>query len=87
MEIQNASTAPSKSNQMRNVNIVQWESRNITQPAEIDDRKSGVIPFVVNAGMNITTNNFYILIKERRFFVWSICSVQLIFYILFYHLA
>ena len=61
MEIQNASTTPSKSNQLRNVNTVRWESRNITtQPGEIDDRKSKVIAFVVNAGMNITVNNFYI---------------------------
>ena len=31
-----------------------------TQPGEIDDRKSEVIAFVVNAGMNITANNFNI---------------------------
>ena len=48
-------------NQLRNVNTVRWESRNITtQPGEIDDRKSEVIVFVVNAGMNSTINNFYI---------------------------
>ena len=29
-----------------------------TQPGEIDDRKSTVITFVVNAGMNITANNY-----------------------------
>ena len=61
MEIQNASTTPSKFNQLRNVNTVRWESWNITtQPREINDRKSEVIAFVVNAGMNVTTNNFYI---------------------------
>ena len=31
-------------------------------PWEINDRKSEVIIFVVNAGMNVTTNNFYIYI-------------------------
>ena len=58
MEIQNASTTPSKSNQLRNVNTVWWESWNVTtQPWEINDhRKSEVIAFVVNAGMNVTTN-------------------------------
>ena len=61
MEIQNASTTPSKSNQLRNVNTVGWESRNVTtQPWEINYRENEVIAFVVNAGMNITTNNFYI---------------------------
>ena len=61
MEIQNAGTTPSKSNQLRNVNAVRWESSNVTtQPWEINDRKSEVIAFVVNAGMNVTTNNFYI---------------------------
>ena len=59
MEIGNASATPSKSNQLRNVNTIRWESRNITtQPGEIDDRKSEVIAFVVNAGMNINANNF-----------------------------
>ena len=59
MEIQNASTTPSKSKQLINVNTVRWESRNITtQLGEIDDRKSEVIVFVVNAGMNITVNYF-----------------------------
>ena len=70
METQNTSTAPSKSNHMRNVNTVRWESRNITtQLGEIDNRKSEVIAFVVDVDMNI--NNFYIEIKERSFFVWS----------------
>ena len=63
MEIQNASTTPSKSNQLRNVNTVRWESRDVTtQPWEINYRKTEVIAFVVNAGMNVTTNNFYIYI-------------------------
>ena len=62
MEILNASTTPSKSNQLRNVNTVRWESRNITiQPGEIDDRESEFIAFVVKAGiMNIIADNFYI---------------------------
>ena len=61
MEIQNASTTPSKSNQMRNINTVRWESWNVnTHLWEINDSKSEVIGFVVNAGMNVTTNNFYI---------------------------
>ena len=60
-EIQNASTSPSKSNQLRNVNTVRWESWNvIAQPWEINNRKSEVIALVVNAGMNVTDNNFYI---------------------------
>ena len=61
MEIQNASTTSSKSNQLRNVNAVGWESWNVTtQPWEINNRKSEVIAFVVNAGMNVTANNFNI---------------------------
>ena len=61
MEIQNASTASRKYNQLRNVNTVRWESGNVTtQPWEINNRKSEVIAFVVNAGMNVTANNFYI---------------------------
>ena len=61
IEIRNASATPSKSYQLRNVNTIRWESRNITtQPGENDDRKSDVIAFVVNAGMNITANNFNI---------------------------
>ena len=60
MEIQNATTS-SKSNQLRNVNTVRWETGNVTtQPWEINNRKSEVIAFVVNAGMNVTANNFYI---------------------------
>ena len=61
MKIQNASTTPSKSNQLRNVNTVRWESLNVTtQSWEIHDRKSEIIAFVVNAGMNVTANNIYI---------------------------
>ena len=60
MEIVNASTRPSKSNQLRNVNNVRSESRNTSQSGEIDDRKSEVIAFDVNAGMNIIANYFYI---------------------------
>ena len=64
MEIQNASTTSIKSNYItncENVNTVRWESGNVTtQPWEINNRKSEVIAFVVNAGMNVTANNFYI---------------------------
>ena len=61
MEIQNASTTPSKSNKLRNVNTVRLESGNVTaQPWEINNRKSEVIAFVVNAGMNVTANYFYV---------------------------
>ena len=65
MEIQNASTTSSKSNQLRNVNTVRRESWNITtQPWEINNRKSEVIAFVVNAGMNVNANNFNIYSKN-----------------------
>ena len=65
MEIQNAITTPSKSNQLRNVNSVQCESRNMTtQPRELHDRKSEVIAFVINAGMNITANNFVFKLRN-----------------------
>ena len=61
MEIQNASTTSSKSNQLRNVNTIGLESWNVTtQPWEINNRKSEVIAFVVNAGMNVLANNFNI---------------------------
>ena len=61
MQIQNSSTTPSKSNQLRNVNTVRWESWNVTaQPWEINNRQSEVIAFVVNAGMNVTANDFYV---------------------------
>ena len=50
MEIQNESTPPSTSNQLRNVNTVCLESMNVTtQPEEIDNRKSEVIAFVINS--------------------------------------
>ena len=80
MEIKNASTTSSKSNQLRNINSVRWESRNITtQPGEIYYRKSEVIAFVVNACVNITTNNFDVQMQERCLFVRSICLIQLKF--------
>ena len=61
MEIQNASKTFSKSNQLRNVNIVRWESGNVTtQLLEINNRKSEVSAFVINAGINFTANNVYI---------------------------
>ena len=44
---------------MRNVNTVAWDSRNITtQSGKINYKESEVIAFVVNAGVNIITNNF-----------------------------
>ena len=63
-------------------NTIWRESRNITtQPGDINYRKSKVIAFVVNAGVNIITNNFGIQIneQERCFFVGSICFIQLKF--------
>ena len=57
MEIKNASTTPSKSNQLRNENDVRKESRSITtSPGEIDYRKSEDIAFVVHASMNRNHN-------------------------------
>ena len=68
MEIQNASTTSSNSNQLRNVNIVRWESGNVTtQQWEINNRKSEIIAFVVNAGMNVTANNFLYLNPRKKF--------------------
>ena len=58
MEIQNASTTSSKSNQLRNENTVRWESGNVTTQRWEINKKSEVIVFVVNAGMNVTANNF-----------------------------
>ena len=53
MQVKNAGTTSSESYQLRNVNNVPQESRNIAiQPGEIDYGKSEVIAFVVNAGMN-----------------------------------
>ena len=80
MEIQNASTTSSKSNQLRNVNTARWMYGNVTtQPWKINNRNSEVIAFFVNAGMNVTANNFYISIQERSFFVWRFCFIQLKF--------
>ena len=65
MEITNSSATHSKSNKLRNVKTIRWESRNITtQPGEIDDRKSKVNAFVLNAGINIATITF-----KRSFFI------------------
>ena len=67
MEIQNASNTPSKSNQLQNVNTVRWEFGNVTaQPWEIKNRKSKIIAFVVNAGMNATANNSVIYVTANR---------------------
>ena len=66
MEIQNASTTSSKSNQLRNVNTVGWESWNVTtQPWEINNRKSEVIAFVVNTG------TFEIINQEVIWLIWG----------------
>ena len=67
MELQNASTTLSKSTQLRNVNTVRWEFGNVTtQQWEINNRKSEAIAFVVNAGMNVAANNFYINFKSKK---------------------
>ena len=63
MEMQNslASTTPSKSIQLRNVNTVRWESSNITtHPGDVEDRKSEVIAFFVNAAIYVTADNLNI---------------------------
>ena len=66
MEIQKASKTPSTSNKLQNVNTVRWESWNVTtQPWEINDRKSRVIAFVINAGMNVPANNFFIFKTKK----------------------
>ena len=60
---------------MRNINTVSWESRNTTtQQGEMNYREAKVNSFVVNACLNI-----YLKIKERCFFVRSICFIQLKF--------
>ena len=57
MEIWNAIIIRSKSNHFRNLKTLQVESKNITaQLGGINDTKSKVIAFVVNAGKNITFN-------------------------------
>ena len=79
IEIRNASATPSKSNQLRNVNTIRWESRTITiQAEEIDYRKSEVIAFVVNAGMNITANNFLYFNQGQKFLClkYLLCSTE-----------
>ena len=69
MEIKNDSATPNKSNQLRNVNTIRLESRNIsTQPSEIDDRISEVTTFVVNAA-----NNFYI---KFLYLNYLLCSTE-----------
>ena len=61
MEIKNASTTPSKSNQLQIVNTERWESWNVTtQPGEIDYMKSEVMAFGVNACRNVTVKTFII---------------------------
>ena len=45
--------------------------------------ESKVIAFVVNAGMDGTSNNFYILIQEKSFFVWSVFFIQLKFCLIY----
>ena len=59
----------SKSNHLRNFNTVRWELRHITTQPGVDSRKSEVIAFVVNAGMNIIANNIYVSITKRSFIV------------------
>ena len=66
MEIENAVTTPCNSHQLRNGNTIRSESRNVTtQPVETDKRKSEVIAFVVNAGVNVTANNLISKCKKE----------------------
>ena len=66
MEIQNAVTTPCNSHQLRNGTTIRSESRNVTtQPGETDNRKSEVIAFVVNAGVNVTANNLIFKCKRE----------------------
>ena len=58
MEIQNASTTPSKSNQMRNVNTADGSLRR--SPLNQGTIGSEVIAFVINADLIVTANNFCI---------------------------
>ena len=59
MKIQNASATPCTSYQLQNVNTVRLESRDVTtQPGEVDDMKSEVIAFVVQAGMDVTAKKY-----------------------------
>ena len=47
-----------------------WEIGNITiPPGEVNDRKSKVIGFVVNAGLNVIANNFYIYFNQGKNFL------------------
>ena len=57
MKIENASTTPSKSNQLRNVNTVLVQ-RGSQGTSPVNQGKSEVIAFVVNAGMNVTAYAF-----------------------------
>ena len=78
MEIHNASTKPSTSNQLRNVNTVRWESRKITtQPGEIYDRNFEVIPYVVKAGLSITANLYHG--KKSLCLKYLLCSTEVPF--------
>ena len=79
MEIQNANTTPSKSNQLRNVNTVRWESRNVTtQLWENNNRKSEVIAFVVNAGnkMSLPITFIFKSKKEVSLFYVLFCKIE-----------
>ena len=74
MDVQIASTTPSKSNQLQSVNTARWDSWNVTtQPWEINDRKSEVAAFVVNAGMNVTTNKSKKEVSLAEVFALSNC--------------
>ena len=65
MAVEKASRIPSKSNKLRNVNTVQRESRSIP-------KKSEIIAFVVNAGMNVT-----FIFKSRKKVFSSLTEVLL----------
>ena len=82
MEIQNDNTKPNKSDQRCNVNIVQWESMNITtQAGEIYGRKSKVIMFLVNARIDVTVNKFYISNPGKKLLLFCSIGVLLDIYI------
>ena len=58
MEIQNASTTPSKSNQLRNVNTVRWESGNVTAQPSL----TYAITFVLlEVGLSYVTCTFLVM--------------------------
>ena len=61
MEIKNASKASSKSNALRNVNTVWWESRNIpTQLWEMNLEIQGIVMYTTPEGSHFFLSNLYL---------------------------